>query len=372
MKILYVITSSDLGGAQRHLLYLVNWFHDHHYDIHVVSGEHGPLIEELERNGIQTTVIPIPKQINVLRDIKSFKKIRSLIVREKFNIVHCHSSKAGIIGRFAAFSAGVSKIVFTAHGFVFTDPSLTKKKRGFYILLEKICTIFSTDIITVSSFDYQQGGLYGIETKKMHIIQNGIPEEIMISEAEWQKKNQVLRESKKFIVGLVGRLVAEKNIDMFIRIARIFKRESDLAVEFWIIGDGPLRSKYEKQVKYLDLGNFVFFKGNQENVVSWLDQMHVQIITSQKEGLPFVLLEGLARGLPIISTDVGGVKEVLDPVNERGVIVELNDDRSMYNRVSALLKNDSKRVEMGRNSIEISQLYTVDTMCDKTNIIYRN
>jgi glycosyltransferase involved in cell wall biosynthesis len=362
MKILYVITGADIGGAQRHVFYLSEWFSRIGWEVHVVLGEDGPLKKELTDRNIGVTIIPIARNIVIKKDFKALRTLYLFIKKEKFDIVHSHSSKAGILARLAGFFNRVEKNIFTAHGFVFTDPTLTKKKTHFYVLLEKMCSWISTDIITVSRFDYQQGKTNGINERKMSQIHNGIPETSIISPSQWKKKQHTLRERDKRIVGFVGRFASEKNITMLLRVAALFKNHN---VEFWIIGDGPLYNHYQAVIKKRHLP--IQLKGSQDNVLEWMDQMHLMVITSHKEGLPFVLLEACGRGLPVISTDVGGVKEVIG--NEK-LVVAINDDESMYQRLSALLSDDDARETLGRYFLERSNSFTVEQMCQETKKVY--
>ena len=147
----------------------------------------------------------------------------------------------------------------------------------------------------------------------MHVVYNGIPAESIISTNALDKKIHSLQNRNKMIIGFVGRFVSEKNIDMILRVASLFKMNNQENVEFWLIGDGPLLDHYKEKIEKQGLSTIIHLKGNQDHILSWMDKMNILIITSHKEGLPFVLLEALSRGLPVVSTDAGGVKEVVHP-----------------------------------------------------------
>jgi glycosyltransferase involved in cell wall biosynthesis len=371
MKILYVITGADIGGAQKHVMHLVEWFQSNGNKVEVITGEDGPFVDWLHEKKIPITIIPIPRKIELKKDWQALLKLRKHLKQNQYDVVHCHSSKAGIIGRLAAFVSRVPKVVFTAHGFVFTDPTLSNKKKWFYTLLEKVFGYFSTDIITVSHYDYKAGIEIGLHPKKLHVIHNGLPKEDILPINHWKKKQEDLSSIEKKVVGFVGRLVSEKNVDMLIRIASLFKQQSITDTEFWIIGDGKLEEYYQQEVRAKGLENMITFWGNQTDVLSWMDRMHVQIITSHKEGLPYVLLEAMGRGLPVISTDVGGVKEVLDPEQKLGVIVPINNDQRMFEKLIEVLHNDQYREQLGNYLLEQASECTVDHMCKKTDKIYK-
>ncbi|MBV7504120.1 glycosyltransferase family 4 protein [Bacillus sp. sid0103] len=372
MKILYVITGADIGGAQNHLLYLSEWFSGQGHDVHVVLGEDGPLNQELTKRNIKTTIIPIPRTIKVAKDLRALWKTFLFIKKGNYDIVHSHSSKAGIIARLAGFLNRVNKNIYTAHGFVFTDPTLSAKKKAFYLFLEKAFSLVSTDIITVSHFDFQQGKAHGITERKMTVIHNGIPASIILSGVEWEKKQKRLDKSKKQIIGFVGRFSSEKNIDMLMRVASLFKEANHDQVEFWLLGDGPLFEHIQAEIKNRSLQSLIHLKGMQNDVYDWMDKMHAMVITSHKEGLPYVLLEACGRGLPVISTDVGGVKEILDPQDNKDIIVRINDDEAMYRQLVSILSSYCRREELGNYLLNLAGTLTVEHMCLRTIKIYKS
>ena len=168
-------------GAQRHVFYMAKWFLSNGHEVQVIVGENGPFVDLLSKYNIRTTIIPISRKIKLLNDSKAVLEVYRFLKNGKFDIVHSHSSKAGIITRIAGFLNHSNKNIFTAHGFVFTDPTLSRQKKLFYLLLEKMCSWISTDIITVSKFDYEKGIEHGINHHKMHVVYNGIPAQSIIS-----------------------------------------------------------------------------------------------------------------------------------------------------------------------------------------------
>ena len=114
----------------------------------------------------------------------------------------------------------------------------------------------------------------------------------------------------------------------------------------------------------------VHLKGNQDHILSWMDKMNLLIITSHKEGLPFVLLGALSRGLPVVSTDVGGVKEVVDPNRTKDIIVPINDDLQMYHKLNHVLKDDSLYHQLANDALRLVSTFTVENMCIQTEEIY--
>ena len=370
MKILYVITGGDVGGAQKHVYYMAKWFLAKGHEVQVVVGENGPFVDILAKENICVTIISIPRKIKLKKDIIAILKVYRFLKNGKFDIIHSHSSKAGIIARIAGFLNHTKKNIYTAHGYVFTDPTLSKRKKTIYLLLEKICSLISTDIITVSKYDYEKAMEHGLNHRKIHIVYNGTPAESFITTNVLDKKIRSLQNRNKMIIGFVGRFASEKNIDMILRVASLYKMNNKENVEFWLIGDGPLFNYYNSKIEEQELSAIIHLKGHQHHILSWMDKMNILIITSHKEGLPFVLLEALSRGLPVVSTDAGGIKEVVDPDGQKDVIVPINDDLRMYNKLNCLLQDDSLYHQLAKDALRIVSTLTVENMCMQTEEIY--
>ena len=157
---------------------------------------------------------------------------------------------------------------------------------------------------------------------------------------------------------------------MILRVASLFKINNQENVEFWLIGDGPLWDHYKSKIEEQDLSEMVHLKGNQDHILPWMDMMNILMITSHKEGLPFVLLEALSRGVPVVSTDVGGVKEVVDPESQKDIIVPINDDLRMYHKLNCILKDDSLYHQLANDALRLVSTFTVENMCMQTEEIY--
>ena len=126
----------------------------------------------------------------------------------------------------------------------------------------------------------------------------------------------------------------------------------------------------KQKLKNKDLSKMIHLKGNQDHILSWMDMMNILMITSHKEGLPFVLLEALSRGVPVVSTDVGGIKEVVDPKGTKDIIVPINDDLQMYHKLNRILKDDSLYHQLAKDALRLVSTFTVENMCIQTEEIY--
>ena len=156
---------------------------------------------------------------------------------------------------------------------------------------------------------------------------------------------------------------------MILRVAALFNKHDH--IEFWLIGDGPLFDYYKEEIEKQGLSTMIHLKGNQEQILSWMDKMDLLMITSHKEGLPYVLLEAISRGLPVVSTNVGGVKEVLHSNIIKDMIVPINDDLQMYNKIKRILEDPTLYDVLAKESLQLSSNHTVENMCVQTDKIYR-
>ena len=139
----------------------------------------------------------------------------------------------------------------------------------------------------------------GLNHRKMHVVYNGTPAESFIATNVLDKKIRSLQNRNKMIIGFVGRFASEKNIDMILRVASLFKINNQENVEFWLIGDGPLLNYYKSKIKEQGLSEIIHLKGHQDHILSWMDKMNIFIITSHKEGLPFVFLKHYLEDFPL-------------------------------------------------------------------------
>lgn len=342
-KVLQIITSSEMGGAQHHLYLLVQGLHKMNYDVTVICGPGGPLIDDLQEIGIR--VIPVSSLVRPIRPLKDLMAIHAIfkILRHgKYDIVHVHSTKAGVVGRIAAWLAKVKAIVFTAHGFVFSDTTLSSLKRNVYIVAERLMAGISDRIIAVSYYDRDIALKSKIFTdEKIKVIQNGINPDRLLTVP--------LRRSlrKKVYVGTVTRLVSEKGLDSLIEaVVLVSKQRPD--TEFVIIGDGYLRDNLEQKVQDLNLDGYIKFYGYRKDIISVLASLDIFIMSSVKEGLPLALLEAMAAGLPIIATSVGGIPEVLGA--ERGIIVPPAEPVRLAEAIIRLIDDTALRLEYAKKA----------------------
>jgi len=302
-KILYVITKSNWGGAQRYVYDLATALPKDKFDVCVAFGQPGRLAEKLSKTDIATRpTASLQRDISMIADMRSFFELLRLFRTEQPDVVHLNSSKAAGLGALAARLAGVPRIVFTAHGWPFWEQR-NPVSRAFIYFFSWLTALFSHNIIVVSDYDMGVARKMPFVAHKTIRIYNGIDLLMLFGSGE---KIRTAFPSGVRITGTIGELTRNKNQIVLVEQAR---DDPDMFVA--IVGEGEERPRLEAKIKEYGLENRVRIFGfiSASEVLRGFD---VFALPSLKEGLPYVLLEARVAGLPIVANRVGGVGEILD------------------------------------------------------------
>jgi glycosyltransferase involved in cell wall biosynthesis len=303
MKILFVITKSNWGGAQRYVYDLATSLPKDQFEVSVAFGQREILAEKLHEKGIAThQIISLQRDVSFYADVKSFFELLHLFKNEKQDIVHLNSSKVGGIGALAARIAGVPRIIFTVHGWPFLEQRNILSRSLIYFI-SWFTAILSNKIIVISDYDLHVARKMPFVGHKMVRIYNGIDSNEVLGSGE--KIRDAFPQGVK-IIGTIGELTKNKN-----QIALIEQARNDTTVFVAIVGEGEERKKLESKIKEYGLENRVKLFGFVPATEA-LRGFDVFALPSLKEGLPYVLLEAKAAGLPIVANSVGGVDEIID------------------------------------------------------------
>lgn len=322
-KVCYVITLPDLGGAQSHVYEIMAGMKQFGYEAVLLVGKRGWLTEKADELGIRTYVIgSMVREISPMQDLRAVYDIRSILLKEKPSLVHCHSSKAGIVGRIAARLCNIPN-VFTAHGWAFTD-GVQPGKRFLYRNIENLVGYITDKIICVSEYDLDLGRKYlPAHADKMTAIHNCIPDVAPNLVRDWDKA-----ETHDFLNCIVvARFTKQKrNIEVLQIVRELLDAGKNIKVTF--VGDGPDFNKATRVADELQLGDSVVFLGARTDVAELLPKFDVFLLLSNWEGFPISIIEAMRAGLPVIASDVGGVKEaVQNGVN--GYLVDVNNKNAV-------------------------------------------
>ena len=336
------------------------------------TGSEGSLIEEANEKRINLLFIDeLVREISPVNDGITLFKLYNTMRNNHYDIVHTHSSKAGILGRWAARLAGVPVIIHTIHGWSFHE-YLPSFQKNIYIFLEKITARFTDVLVVVSESDFNIGINEGIGRKSQYrLIRSAIPR---IKFNHMEKENNTIRKKLQIpdhvvVIGNVGRLSDQKNPLEWIHIAHRLSKEMENVI-FLLVGDGPLRLDIEEEIKKLQLSEKVILTGLTRDVQSYLSIMDVFLITSLWEGLPRTVLQAMAMGIPVVAYKSGGIPEVVND-GISGYLCNPGDIDEMTKKTILLLKNPIMREEMGRKGRSmISNEFDLQVMIKQVSQLY--
>ncbi len=361
-KILYIITSADGGGAQKYALDLARAFGGA-----IAAGtEATQLFDQAEDLRLTTYKLKhLKRNINPWHDILAIGEIYRLIKKERPDIVHLNSSKAGFLGSIAGKLAG-AKVVFTAHGFFYFKRSAWPIKLA-YTILERTASLFRDFIITVSEEDRQQAIQHHlINPVKIQTIHNGITTPLFIDKSQARKELGIIDQT--FLLGNVAQLYNRKAINIFIEALDLISAELKKKIKVVIIGEGPGRQQFEQLIAQKNLGDIFLLPGYKPNAGSLIKAFDVFVLSSRREGFPYVILEAMQAGLPIIATDVGGVPEAL---GQAGILVPPENPQALADAITKLINNPDLMSDLSAKALIRSQNFTQEKMLAETEKIYK-
>ena len=358
MKLLYLITRAEHGGAQTHLHELIDGFRGF-FEMHLATGEEGFLTAEARRLGATIHIVPnLVQPISLIKDVRAIREIHTLIRQLRPTLVHAHSSKAGFLGRFAARAAGVPAI-FTAHGWGFAE-GVSWKRKLLASFAERLVARLSSGIITVSETDRDLALRYRIaQQRNMTVIHNGVSD---TSERSHPDAGDVVH------IVMVARFAPPKDQALLLR--ALVGQEKPFRLS--LVGGGPNQTSVQTLAKELGLSGRVNFLGACGDVSRILAGANVFVLTSNWEGLPISILEAMRAGLPVIATDVGGVREaVID--GETGFLVDRGNLVMLRSRLLQLLGDPELRIKMGEAGRKrYLEHFTAERMLEATLQVYKD
>ncbi len=320
IRVIHIITKLELGGAQRNTIYTCENLDRNKFDVFLMSGKGGILIPDTDRMNIGENnteerfsyIKDLVREINPLKDIKAYRYLIKEFSRMKPDIVHTHSSKAGILGRIAAKKAGVPFTVHSVHGFSFS-PYQNFLKRTIYRIIEKYVSRFTDHFIFVSKGDKTTAEDLGLlKSSSCSLIRSGFDfdkfQNIKTDISEIRKK--YLIEESDFVCGVIAPFKPQKGLHNLISIAEnVLKR--DRRVLFFIAGDGDLREELEFELKIKGIKDRFRLPGFIHNIGEIIPIFDLGVSTSLWEGLPQSLVQLRLLKKAVIATDIPGNNEII-------------------------------------------------------------
>ncbi len=369
IKILRIINRFNLGGPTYNAAYLTKYL-EPEFETLLVGGikyeeeESSEFI--LEKLGIEPAIIPEMQRSISLKDDKiAYQKIKKIIKDFNPDIVHTHASKAGALGRLAASKCNVPVIVHTFHGHVFHS-YFGRVKTIFYKNIERYLSQKSNKIIAISEIQKEElTRVHKIcKADKITVIPLGFDLDRFQENREEKRKSfreKYLIDDDEIAIGIVGRLVPIKNHPMFINVIKKVKSRTSKKIRAFIIGDGEEKNQLISLLKRIELDYVDWNKNNLRATVtftSWIKDidwanagLDIIALTSLNEGTPVSLIEAQAADKPIVTTNVGGVENIVLR-DETAFIVESNEIKEFENKLLLLINDDILRKRMGEKGWE--------------------
>ncbi len=376
VRVCHVITHLDLGGAQDNTLYTVTHLRPP-FRPALICGPGGYLDAEARAlPGVEVSFVPsLVRPIRPWQDLLCGKRLARLMRRDRPSIVHTHSSKAGIVGRIAARLARVPIIVHSIHGFGFNREQ-PAALRALLVAAERAVAPLTTHFIAVSRANLEEGQARGIiPRERASLIRSGIRldafEEAGARRDEHREalREEIGRPSGTPVVGMIAPLKPQKApldfVEMAARVAREYPQAS-----FVLIGDGELRDAVTERAASLGLSDRLHLLGWRRDVPGLLAGLDVMVLTSSWEGLPRVLPEAIATGVPIVATAVDGTTDILeDGVN--ALVRPVHDPEGAGAVVIRFLKDPVLGSRLAERAQAVLDQFDIDGMVRAQEALYR-
>ncbi|MBU1092068.1 glycosyltransferase family 4 protein [Patescibacteria group bacterium] len=366
ISITYVIGDSSLTGAPRHLLSLVTGLDQREFSVSVILPQ-GPLADELQKNRITTFLVPMRSR----SDVAAVNAIRKLLTRYDPDIMHAHGQRAGLLARIAVKDLPI-KVVYTEHTwtkeFRLENPILHWAHIRSMRMLDRLT--HKTIAVSKAVADFL------IKTnitkpEKIQVIYNGIE---LITDKPHQSEFELLRkyhlDAKDVVIGTIGSLNIQKDTASLIKaMPRVIKRFPN--AKLVIVGTGPLQKNLQRLATKLKISDAVVFTGVINNVADILKTFSIFVLCSRSEAFGISILEAMKAHVPIITTKVGGIPEIITS-NRNGLLVNPCDPKQLASTIMKLLNDKKLQKKLAVGGYETLQKFTTTTMVHETEKLYKN
>ena len=386
-RIVRIIARLNVGGPAKHVVWLTNGLQDENYRSLLVAGSVPPGEEDMGYFAAEAGVMPlyIPEMSREIswNDAVTVWKLFRLFLRERPDIIHTHTAKAGTVGRVAGFlyrwltpgtligRPRACKFVHTYHGHVFHSYYGRGRTRMFLAVERLLASLVTDRLIVVSA---QQRAEIGNHFRvgrpgQFKVIPLGLDLGVFGDRASRRTRfrEQLEIDEETILVGIVGRLTEIKNHQMFLKSVARLKDQSTL--RFVVIGDGALRQSLEEQARSLGLESRVIFAGSRKDPEYFYPALDIVALTSLNEGTPLTLIEAMANARPIVATSVGGVVDLLG--DERGILVPSGNEEAFATALSKLAADRQLQKDLGARGLEfVERVYRKERLVEDIKRLY--
>ena len=386
MKIVRIIARLNVGGPAIHVVHLTHEFRKRGHESLLVVGPVPETEGNMEYYAAEweiplIRVAELVRPVSPKKDLIALWKIYRLIRREKPQIVHTHTAKAGTLGRLAALLAGVPITIHTFHGNIF-DGYFSPAKTRLFLFIERLLAHFTDRIITVSRSQSEELiGKYKIGTpEKVEVVRLGIDLGAFQSVGEVNLDQARMQKDHELVIGWVGRFTEIKDPVFFVDLAAALKSAGTLT-KFIMVGDGPLRPAVEARISERGLQGDIMLVGWQDNMAELYARIDLMVLTSLNEGTPVTMIESMATGRPFVAFDVGGMADLMSGMGrpcegfnvfDNGVLVGPRDIHAFARAIDLLVRDPELRVRMGQAGKAFAfQNFSKERLAQDMEALYR-
>jgi glycosyltransferase involved in cell wall biosynthesis len=386
MKIVRIIARLNVGGPAIHVILLTHEFRKRGHESLLVVGPVPETEGNMEYYASKWNVllVRVPELIRPLslkNDWVAFWKIFRLLRRERPDIVHTHTAKAGTLGRVAAILAGTPVILHTFHGNIF-DGYFSPARTRLFLFIERLLARFTDRIISISKS--QSDELINkhkiAQPDKFEIVRLGIDlDEFREVEGD-NRCHSEDRENRPLVIGWVGRLTEIKDPLFFVDLAAVMK-SSGTPAKFVMVGDGHLRQAIEAKISEYSLQGDFTLSGWQQEMAEVYSRIDLMVLTSLNEGTPVTMIEAMATGRPFVAFNVGGLLDLMVgpaqryegfEVYDNGILVRPRDTATFVKAVGLLVQDPERRIRMGQaGKVFALQNFSKERLAQDTEALYR-
>lgn len=346
-RVLFVITQSDLGGAQRFLVSLLSRLNLSNYDVSVAIGAEGadgitPSLREKNISVLKMT--HLVRNVDPISDLKALKEFKKLLLSNNPEVLFLLSSKAGFIGSLAVKQLKLPiKVIYRIGGWTFNDPWPFWKKKIF-LWMEKMSAGWKDIIIVNNEYDFELADKNDIKPRgQIEVIYNGL-DVYKLDFLTREEARHKLACKTKTVIGTIANFYPAKGLEYLIETAAYLKDMVD--VSFVVIGGGLLAKDLKNKIQNLKLENKVFLVGQLADAYRYLPAFDVFVLSSVKEGFPWAVIEAMAAKLPVVATSVGAVPEIIQN-GKNGIVVPPREPKIMANAIKTILESPKMAQELG-------------------------
>ncbi|MDP6776793.1 MAG: glycosyltransferase [Candidatus Latescibacteria bacterium] len=364
----------NVGGSAHHVLLASEALNARGYQTVLVKGDVAPgeaeMRDLIRQTGAKPRHVPgLGRALSIRQDWGALVRLYRIVRAVRPSVVETHKSKAGVLGRLAAWLAGAPVVVHTYHGHVFHG-YFSRWKSRLIVLLERLLAHWTDAVVAVSYRQRDELLDYRIASRdRLHAVPYGLK---LGALAACERDPNGFRAEIGVsptapLVGTVTRLTPIKGMDVFLDAAQIVARDHPEA-RFPIVGDGELRPELEDQARRLDLEGRALFVGIRHEMLPVYQALDLVVLSSHNEGLPLALIEAIAAGCYVVASRVGGVSELV-PDPEVGITVPPGDASALADAISVAVR-EGRRVPAARRELA-ARLYGVDRMAEDLDRLYR-